>query len=181
MSGKTKLLSFSVCSVLFISALTGCNININTAQPTSASETTAQVTTVTQTEQTDSNTASALDTETETTTPNTAMFEEVYNEYSEALISKTPVLINEFLSYTGTSTEGDYAETMLEELKDELSDIFNEGLARFVIVVSETGADNDEYEFWHNKLEDVYNNQIDTLLYSCSSVDGVEYGEDIDY
>lgn len=181
MSGKTKLLSFSVCSVLFISVLTGCDVNINTAQPTRTAETTAQITTVAQTEQTDSTATSALDIETETTTPNTAKFEEIYNEYSEALVSKTPVLINEFLSYAGTSNEGNYAEAMLDDMKDELSDIFNEGLARFVIVTGETGADNDEYEFWHNKLEDVYNNQIDTLLQSCSSEVGIEYGEDIDY
>lgn len=181
MSGKTKLLSISVCSVLFISALTGCNININTAEPTNTTVATAQITTVAQAKQTDSDTTDDLIAEEESTTPNTALFAEVYDEYSEALISKTPVLISEFTAEAGILTESDYAEALLEEKKEELSDIFNEGLARYVMIVGDTGADNEEYEYWHNKLEAIYNAQTEELISSCSAQNGMELGEDMDY
>ncbi len=181
MFGKRKFFAFSVCAALIISVLSGCNIYGNTTQPTSASETTAQVTTSAQTRQTDSDTTDNLIAEEESTTPNTALFAEVYDEYTEALISKTPVLINEFLSYAGNSNEGNYAEALLEEKKGELSDIFNEGLARYVMIVGDTGADNEEYEYWHNKLEAIYNAQIEELISSCSAQNGMELGEDMDY
>lgn len=181
MFGKRKYFTFSVCAALLISVLAGCNIHGNTAQPTSASETTAQMTTAAQTRQTDSDTTDDLIAEEESTTPNTALFAEVYDEYTEALISKTPVLISEFTAEAGILTESDYAEALLEEKKGELSDIFNEGLARYVMIVGDTGADNEEYEYWHNKLEAIYNAQIEELISSCSAQNGMELGEDMDY
>ncbi len=181
MFGKRKFFAFSVCAALIISVLSGCNIYGNTTQPTSASETTAQVTTSAQTRQTDSDTTDNLIAEEESTTPNTALFAEVYDEYTEALISKTPVLISEFTAEAGILTESDYAEALLEEKKEELSDIFNEGLARYVMIVGDTGADNEEYEYWHNKLEAIYNAQIEELISSCSAQNGMELGEDMDY
>lgn len=177
MFDKIKFFGFTVCAALLISALAGCNIQINTTQPTGSPETKVQTTTtVKQTEQIDS-----LFTEAESTTPNSALFEDVYNEYAEALISKTPLLISEFNAEAGPLAGSDYAEALLEEKKGELTDILNEGLARFVIVVGDTGADNDEYEFWHNKLEEVYNAQIEELFNSCIAQNGGEPGEDTDY
>ena len=181
MFGKRKFFAFSVCAALIISVLSGCNIYGNTTQPTSASETTAQVTTSAQTRQTDSDTTDNLIAEEESTTPNTALFAEVYDEYTEALISKTPVLISEFTAEAGNFAGSDYTTAILEEKKGELSDIFNEGLARYVMIVGDTGADNEEYEYWHNKLEAIYNAQIEELISSCSAQNGMELGEDMDY
>lgn len=176
MINNRKFFAFVICSALLISALTGCNIHEINAQPTSSYETSVQMTTAVQIEQTD-----ILPTEAESTTPNTALFEDVYNEYAEALISKTPVLISDFTAEAGAFTENDFAKALLEEKKNELSDIFNEGLAMMVMVVGDTGADNEEYEFWHNKLNAVYNAQIEELLNSCASQNDIEFGEDIDY
>lgn len=178
---KSKISTLTVCAFLLISVFAGCNIRNNTTQSTSADVTKVQETTASQTEQVDNSAENEINIPIESTTPNTQQFADVYEEYTEALVAKTPVLISEFNSEIGNSAENNNPEALLENKKQKLTDIFYEGLAGFVDVVGDTGADADEYEFWHNRLEEVYNAQIDELLSSCTVQNGIEYGEDMDY
>lgn len=178
---KSKTSALTVCVFLFISVFSGCNIINNTTQPTSADMTKTQETTASQTEQIDNSAENEINIPIESTTPNTQRFADVYDEYKEALVAKTPVLISEFNSEIGNSAENNNPEALLENQKQKLTDIFYEGLAGFVDIVGDTGADADEYEFWHSRLEDVYNSQIDELLSSCTVQNGIEYGEDMYY
>lgn len=178
MSGKIKLSALAVCTV---AVLAGCNINFNLSEPSSSAETTAQVTTVATTEQTTADTTDEIYIPDESTTPNTQLFKDVYDEYAEALVAKTPILISEFYSETEFSAEGNNAEALLENKAAKLDDIFNEGIAGFVIVVGDTNAGEDEFEFWYDKLKQVYDAQLNELISSCAAQTSVEYGEDMDY
>lgn len=178
---KSKISAITVCAFLFIYVFSGCNIINNTKQPTSADVTKSQEATASLTEQIDNSAENEINIPIESTTPNTQQFSDVYNEYKEALVAKTPVLISEFNSEIGNSAENNNPEALLENKKQKLTDIFYEGLAGFVDVVGDTGADADEYEFWHSRLEEVYNAQVDELLSSCTVQNGIEYGEDMDY
>lgn len=182
MFSKSKLSAFFICTILAISVFAGCNINNNsTTQSSYTAVETVQSTTAVPTEETDDNSSDDINMQIESTTPNTALFENIYNEYTDALVSKTPVLISEFNDEAEAFIDSNNTESLLEQKKEELTVIFNEGLAKFVIVVGDTDADDDEYEFWYNKLEDVYNAQVSELLSNCATQNGIEYGEDIDY
>lgn len=181
MSGRIKLSAVTICAVLAVSVFSGCNININFTEPTYDTQSASQVTTAAQTEQTTADATEEIYIPVESTTPNTQLFSDVYDEYAEALIAKTPLLISEFYSETEFSPEGNNSEALLEDKKEELNDIFNEGLAGFVIVVGDTKASDDEYEFWYDKLKQVYDAQVNELISSCAAQTGVEYGDDIDY
>lgn len=178
---KSKISAIAVCAFLLISAFTGCNIRNNNTQSISADVTKAQATTESQTEQVDNSSENEINIPVESTTPNTQQFAEVYEEYTEALVAKTPVLISEFNSEIENPDGNNSPEALLENKKEKLTDIFYEGLAGFVDVVGDTGADADEYEFWHSRLEEVYNAQVDELISSCTVQNGIEYGEDMDY
>lgn len=181
MSGRIKLSAVTICAVLAVSVFSGCNININFSNSVSDTEPPYQATTAAQTEQTTAYATEEIYIPHESTTPNTQLFNDVYDEYAEALIAKTPLLISEFYSVSEYSPAGNNAEALLENQKDELNDIFNEGLAGFVIVVGNTKASDDEYEFWYDKLKQVYDAQVNELISSCAARTGVEYGDDMDY
>lgn len=178
---KSKLSVFILCAVLIISAFTGCNIQHNTNSQSDSYLTTAQTTTIADTTQSDYNTTKKIDIQTESTTPNTELFEVTFDEYYEALVSITPVLISEFNSEAEVTGEGINYEAMLEEKQSDLEDIFYEGIAKFVIIAGDTDASEDEYEFWYNELEKVYHTQTNELINSCAQNNYIEYGEDIDY
>lgn len=178
---KSKLSVFVLWAILMISTFTGCNIQSNTNSQSDSYFTTAQTTTIADTTQTDNNTTKKIDIQAESTTPNTELFEVTFDEYSEALISITPVLISEFNSEADITGEGINYEAMLEEKQSDLEDIFYEGIAKFVIIAGDTGASEDEYEFWYNELEKVYHTQTNELINSCAQNNYIEYGEDIDY
>lgn len=181
MSGRIKLSSLTICAVLAALFFCGCNININFTESVSDTEPSSQVTTAAQTEQTTSETTDEIYIPVESTTPNTQQFKNVYDEYAEALVAKTPILISEFYSETEFSAEGNNAEALLENKAEKLDDIFNEGIAGFVIVVGDTNAGDDEFEFWYDKLKQVYDAQLNELISSCAAQTSVEYGEDMDY
>lgn len=176
MSGKIKLSALAVC---IVAVLAGCNINFNLSEPSSSAETTAQVTTAATTEQTTADTTDEIYIPDESTTPNTQLFKDVYDEYAEALVAKTPILISEF--YSEPAYNGNDAAVLLKDKEDRLTDIFYEGLAGFVIVVGDTEASDDEYEYWYNELKEVYDAQVNKLISSCAAQTSVEYGEDMDY
>lgn len=178
--GKLALFLLGI-SVPIISVFTGCNINSSSTQPVYSNIVTTQSTTAAQTNDTYNTSTSSNDFQTESTTPNTKLFEDVYYEYSEALVAKTPILISEFNSEAEYLFEENNAESLLEEKEEKLSDIFNEGLAKYVIIVGDTDADAGEYEYWHNKLEDIYNDQLEELYSNCASQNDFENGEDRDY
>lgn len=178
---KSKLSAFSLCTVLTISVFSGCNINNITTQSPSTAVENVQSTTAVQTEVTDDDSADDINIQLESTTPNTALFADIYDEYTEELVSITPVLISEFNDEAEAFKDGNNTENLLEQKKEELTDIFNEGLAKFVIAVGDTGANDDEYEFWHDKLEDVYDAQVSELISNCAAQNDIQYGEDMDY
>lgn len=182
MTGKIKFSALTIFAILAVSVFSGCDININFSSSVSDTEPPYQVTTAAQTEpSTDDAIEEEIYIPDESTTPNTQLFKDVYDEYAEALIAKTPILISEFYSESEFSAEGNNAEALLENKEEKLDDIFNEGLAGFVIVVGNTEASNDEYEYWYDKLKQVYDTQLNELISSCSAQTGVEYGEDMDY
>lgn len=178
---KSKLSVFILWTILIFSTFTGCNIQYNTNSRSDSYWTTAQTTTIADTTQADDNTTKKIDIQTESTTPNTELFEVTFDEYSEALVSITPVLISEFNSETEITGEGINYEAILEEKQNNLEDIFYEGIAKFVIITGDTDASEDEYEFWYNELEKVYHTQTNELMNSCTQNNYIEYGEDFDY
>lgn len=112
------------------------------------------------------------------TTPFTPQYKDIYDEFSEALMSKTAVLVSEIKS----AADNESVLYLIEEKENELLQILNEGLAEFLKVLnSSDDATYVEYEYWSARLEAVYEDELSSLESNFDYLEDPYNNDDIDY
>nr|WP_300210245.1 hypothetical protein [uncultured Anaerostipes sp.] len=88
-------------------------------------------------------------------------YESIYNEYSAKLTEATPRLIDEYEQEI-EADDSDEISIGIEKA-DELMGICTEGTEKMSDLLMENPEEEDEYDKWAGKLEEIYNKESDAL------------------
>ncbi len=170
-----KIIAVFFAAFVLSAALSGCLIQGDSSSATNPPYSKSQPTTSVQEALND-----FLQEESEPpSTPFTEQYKDVYDEFSEALVSKTAVLISEIK----TELTGANISELISEKESELSQLLNEGFSGFLrILNSSDEAQYSEYDYWCLRLQEVYDNEISNIEDSFDYLNEPNTnGEDFDY